>query len=171
MTCRCSRNAFDMTGLKQTSSALSGVVELRLRCSPLSARWCHRHSSVSLQSRVARRYNSTTPEPLTQAPKKAGRGLRRTVLGASFAFALFAGYVYATDTRASVHRYVAVPLIRWMYPDAEEAHHVGVGTLKWLYRYGLNPRERGNPDGDGALQTEVFHLCVFCLEVRMDDSC
>ncbi|KAL3437261.1 hypothetical protein BDV09DRAFT_24827 [Aspergillus tetrazonus] len=91
-----------------------------------------------------------------EAPKKAGRGLRRTVLGTSLALTLLVGYVYGTDTRASVHRYGVVPLIRALYPDAEDAHHVGVDTLKMLYKYGLHPRERGDPDGDGALATEVF---------------
>jgi dihydroorotate dehydrogenase len=71
------------------------------------------------------------------------------------ALTLLVGYVYGTDTRASVHRYGVVPLIRALYPDAEDAHHVGVDTLKMLYKYGLHPRERGDPDGDGALATEV----------------
>ncbi|KAK2882447.1 hypothetical protein FQN49_000339 [Arthroderma sp. PD_2] len=47
-------------------------------------------------------------------------------------------------------------MIRWLYPDAEDAHHFGVDILKSLYRYGLHPRERGNPDGDGELVTKVF---------------
>lgn len=47
-----------------------------------------------------------------------------------------------------------VPLIRWVYPDAEDAHHAGVDALRWLYRFGMNPRERG--EGDGGLATEVF---------------
>jgi dihydroorotate dehydrogenase len=68
---------------------------------------------------------------------------------------LLVGFVYSSDTRASVHRYAVVPLIRKLYPDAEEAHHLGVDTLKTLYKYGLHPRERGDPDGDGALATEV----------------
>jgi dihydroorotate dehydrogenase len=43
-----------------------------------------------------------------------------------------------------------------LYPDAEEAHHIGVEALKTLYKYGLHPRERGNQDGDGVLATEVI---------------
>ncbi|KAL4779140.1 hypothetical protein BJX76DRAFT_100647 [Aspergillus varians] len=95
-------------------------------------------------------------ETAKEVPKKAGRGLRRTVLGTSLALTLVVGFVYGTDTRASVHRYAAVPLIRALYPDAEDAHHLGVDSLKTLYKYGLHPRERGDPDGDGALATEVF---------------
>ncbi|KAL4917285.1 hypothetical protein BDW62DRAFT_87114 [Aspergillus aurantiobrunneus] len=95
-------------------------------------------------------------ETAKEAPKKAGRGLRRTVLGTSLALTLLVGYVYGTDTRASIHRYGVVPLIRTLYPDAEDAHHLGVDTLRTLYKYGLHPRERGDPDGDGSLTTEVF---------------
>lgn len=90
-----------------------------------------------------------------EAPKKAGRGLKRTVIGTTLALSALVGYVYATDTRASVHRYGVVPLVRTLFPDAEDAHHFGVDILKTLYKYGLNPRERGNPDGDGSLVTEV----------------
>ncbi|OJJ01123.1 hypothetical protein ASPVEDRAFT_71249 [Aspergillus versicolor CBS 583.65] len=95
-------------------------------------------------------------EAAKEAPKKSGRGLRRTVLGTSLALTLLVGWVYGSDTRASIHRYGAVPLIRTFFPDAEDAHHIGVDALRILHKYGLHPRERGDPDGDGALETEVF---------------
>ncbi|OQE32245.1 hypothetical protein PENSTE_c001G00803 [Penicillium steckii] len=91
-----------------------------------------------------------------EIPKKAARGSRKGLYGTTLALALLVGYIYGTDTRASAHRYAIVPLIRMLYPDAEEAHHVGVDMLKQLYRFGLHPRERGDQDGDGALATEVF---------------
>ncbi|KKK12060.1 hypothetical protein P175DRAFT_0502899 [Aspergillus ochraceoroseus IBT 24754] len=119
----------------------------------------HRHLQLA-RSPNAHRYASSdaaaTQEPAQEAPKNARRGVRRTVLGTSLALALLAGYVYVTDTRASVHRYGAVPLIRLLYPDAEDAHHLGVDSLKTLYKYGLHPRERGGLDADGVLETEVF---------------
>ncbi|KAB8073799.1 hypothetical protein BDV29DRAFT_174758 [Aspergillus leporis] len=106
------------------------------------------------------RYASDTAAEATEAiketPKKAGRGLRKTVLSTSLALTLLLGYLYGTDTRASVHRYGVVPLIRLVLPDAEDAHHMGVDVMKTLYKYGLHPRERGNQDGDGVLATEVF---------------
>ncbi|KAI9934721.1 hypothetical protein ASPWEDRAFT_116799 [Aspergillus wentii DTO 134E9] len=105
---------------------------------------------------AAKEIPKEAPKAMKEAPKKAGRRFRRTVLGTSLALTLFVGYVYGTDTRASFHRYGVVPLIRLLYPDAEDAHHLGVDTLKQLYKFGLHPRERGNPDGDGALTTEVF---------------
>ena len=66
------------------------------------------------------------------------------------------GAVYITDTRASVHGWLAIPLVRSLYPDAEDAHEAGVKLLKALYSYGLNPRERGDPDSSGDLSIEVF---------------
>lgn len=108
------------------------------------------------------RYASDTTaeatEAVKQAPKKAGRGLRKTVIGTSLALTLLVGFVYGTDTRASLHRYGVVPLIRLLYPDAEDAHHIGVDALKNLYKLGLHPRERGNQDGDGVLATEVMDV-------------
>lgn len=87
-------------------------------------------------------------------PKQARRRSRKGLYG-SLAVVLLVGYVYGLDTRASIHRYAVVPLIRLFYPDAEDAHHFGVENLKFLYRFGLHPRERGNVDSDGALATEV----------------
>lgn len=51
-------------------------------------------------------------------------------------------YLYATDTRASIHQWLVPPLLRTLFPDAEEAHHVGTAALKILHELGLNPRER-----------------------------
>lgn len=105
----------------------------------------------------------TAKEAPKEAPKQTRGGFRRKAICTSLVVGLLVGYVYATDTRASFHRYGMVPLIRWIYPDAEDAHHSGVDALKTLYKYGLNPRERGNPDGDGALTTEVnspFAVCI-----------
>ena len=66
------------------------------------------------------------------------------------------GYLYITDTRASVHRWLVPPLVRTIWPDAEDAHKGGVGILKELYRFGLHPRERGRADEVKDLETEVF---------------
>ena len=37
------------------------------------------------------------------------------------AIVLGTGYFYVTDTRSSIHRYVLVPLMRIIFPDAEDA--------------------------------------------------
>lgn len=65
-------------------------------------------------------------------------------------------YLYITDTRAGVHRWLVAPALRLLYKDAEEAHHAGNSALKLLWQFGLYPRERGDPDGAGDLQVEVF---------------
>jgi dihydroorotate dehydrogenase len=64
-------------------------------------------------------------------------------------------YIYTTDTRAFVHHYLVPPLLRFLYPDAEEAHNAAVSSMKNLYSLNLHPRERastlsvsGSPDPD-----------------------
>ncbi|PYH74574.1 dihydroorotate dehydrogenase 2 [Aspergillus vadensis CBS 113365] len=117
-----------------------------------------RYSSdaASQTKEAAKETTAQVTETVKEAPKKTGRKLKRTIWGTSLALTLLAGFIYGTDTRASVHRYGVVPLVRLLFPDAEDAHHFGVDILKTLYKYGLNPRERGDPDSDGALLTEVF---------------
>ncbi|KAL2826044.1 hypothetical protein BJY01DRAFT_229933 [Aspergillus pseudoustus] len=139
--------------------ALSGAARIRATALPRRSQFTNpqslRYASDSTAAGASEKAASAT-ETAKEAPKKAGRGLRRTVLGTSLALTLLVGYVYGTDTRASIHRYGVVPLIRTIYPDAEDAHHSGVDALKLLYKYGLHPRERGDQDRDGALATEVF---------------
>ncbi|KAI9725725.1 MAG: Dihydroorotate dehydrogenase (quinone), mitochondrial [Chrysothrix sp. TS-e1954] len=65
-------------------------------------------------------------------------------------------YYYVTDTRSSVHSWLVVPLLRFLYPDAEDAHSAGTSALKWLYRMGAYPRERKGDDASETLQVEVF---------------
>lgn len=119
-----------------------------------------RYASDSAASAPAEAAKETvkdaTKEATKEIPRKAGRGSKKALYGASLALTLLVGYIYGTDTRASIHRYGIVPLIRLLWPDAEDAHHTGVENLKMLYQYGLHPRERGEPDRDGALATEVM---------------
>ena len=76
-------------------------------------------------------------------------------LGTVISASLVLGYFYVTDTRAGIHQWAVVPLLRWMYDDAEEAHEAGTRALKGLYEFGIHPRERGKPDDAGDLQVEV----------------
>lgn len=94
------------------------------------------------------------PRRFRRAKVAAYSALLAAILGVS--------YIYATDTRAAAHQYLVPPLVRWLYPDAEDAHHAGVEWLQTLYRYGLHPRERGNPDGKGELLTEVRASSTAC---------
>ncbi|KAJ5133355.1 hypothetical protein N7526_004720 [Penicillium atrosanguineum] len=113
-------------------------------------------SAPAKAAEVVKEAPKELPQEVKEIPKRAGRKSRKGIYGTSLAVVLLVGYIYGTDTRASVHRYGLVPLIRMIYPDAEDAHHAGVDAMKTLYQYGLHPRERGNQDGDGALSTEVF---------------
>ncbi|KAJ9191833.1 hypothetical protein DTO164E3_8656 [Paecilomyces variotii] len=151
-----------------SSASLAFRSRLHTSSRALSLSRCHHRPSLlqrqgGLRSLINKRDASTgedlkkeVSKKASEVPKKAGNGLRKTVLGTSLLFTLLAGYVYFTDTRASIHRYGVVPIVRLIFPDAEDAHHEGVKGLKRLYDLGLNPRERGNPDADGVLATEVF---------------
>ncbi|KAI1006019.1 hypothetical protein K3495_g2204 [Podosphaera aphanis] len=75
------------------------------------------------------------------------------------------GYFYFTDTRATVHQWLVVPMISWLYPDAEDAHHAGTNILKTLYSFGLHPRERtGYPlsEKEQDLSVSVFGQKLQC---------
>ena len=153
---------------------------LRARSLPAS-RWSQRPSAL-LPKRAERypiavRYASdsavpaaaeTVKEAAQEIPKRAARKTRKGLYGTTLALALVVGYIYGTDTRASIHRYGVVPLMRVVCPDAEDAHHFGVDMLKSLYRFGLHPRERGNPDRDGVLATEVSCLILIPQVIRSD---
>ncbi|KAI6085754.1 FMN-linked oxidoreductase [Hypoxylon rubiginosum] len=70
--------------------------------------------------------------------------LKTFLYATSIAVSGYVVYVYATDTRAFIHRYVTPPLLRVVYPDAEEAHNFAVSSMKTLYSIGLHPRERSS---------------------------
>lgn len=55
-----------------------------------------------------------------------------------------------------MHRWLVVPALRWLYPDAEDAHHVGINALKRLYSLGLHPRDRVSDSKGVDLSVEVF---------------
>ena len=74
-----------------------------------------------------------------------------TAIGATILITLF----YVTDTRAGIHQWLVAPSLRWIYPDAEDAHEAGTRALKALYTFGLHPRERGKQDDSGDLAVEV----------------
>ncbi|KEF58834.1 uncharacterized protein A1O9_03677 [Exophiala aquamarina CBS 119918] len=110
-----------------------------------------RFSQVSISRPSIRRSASTDQ----QAAPTASR-LLNFFYGTTLVLGLGIVYVYVTDTRASIHRYVVIPALRLIYRDAEEAHHAGNHLLKSLWDFGLHPRERGDPDGRKDLETEVF---------------
>ena len=110
----------------------------------------------------SRRYASTSSSGGTDSLLLSR--LRTVFLGTSIAASLYVVYLYATDTRASVHRWVVPPLLRFLYPDAEDAHHAGTKALKTLYGLNLHPRERpeasSNGTTDGTLSVSVFGTTI-----------
>ncbi|KAL1887455.1 Dihydroorotate dehydrogenase (quinone), mitochondrial [Sporothrix stenoceras] len=113
---------------------------------------------------------STPPPPPPPAPAPAasrggsssgGSGIRTAAYATALGATLFAVFLYGTDTRASVHRWIVPPLIRTLYPDAEDAHHIGTEALKVLYRLGLNPKDRTDDIRTNILEGKAFEypLC------------
>ncbi|KAJ6179640.1 hypothetical protein N7519_010101 [Penicillium mononematosum] len=127
---------------------------LRTQRYPGASRYASDSAAPAPAEAAKETVKDATKETAKEIPRKAGRGSKKALYSASLALTLLVGYIYGTDTRASIHRYGIVPLIRLLWPDAEDAHHIGVDNLKMLYQYGLHPRERGEPDRDGALATE-----------------
>ena len=72
--------------------------------------------------------------------------LKNVLYGISITLSLAFSYLYITDTRASIHRWISVPALLFFYPDAEEAHRAGTSFLKYLYASSLHPHERGSLD-------------------------
>lgn len=87
----------------------------------------------------------------------AGARAKNIALGFGLVFVLGFGYLYITDTRASIHQWLVVPTMRLIHRDAEDAHHSGVSYMQGLYKFGLHPRERSTDDQElGDLRVEVF---------------
>lgn len=100
--------------------------------------------------------STPAPKPPRVRAARAGSRLRTAFYVTTAGAALFAVFWYGTDTRAALHRWVVPRLIRTLFPDAEDAHHVGTEALKTLYRMGLNPRDRTDDRAGPALAVTVF---------------
>jgi dihydroorotate dehydrogenase len=88
--------------------------------------------------------------------RSTGTRTKNFIYGTLLTLGLSFGYLYATDTRASIHEWLVVPALRQIYPDGEDAHRAGTRMLKALHSFGLNPRERGQADSAGDLAVQVF---------------
>jgi dihydroorotate dehydrogenase len=90
-----------------------------------------------------------------------GAALKAALYGTAGAAVIYGAYLYGTDTRAFFHRWIVPPVLRWAYPDAEDAHHAGTSALKFLYEFNLNPRER-----DTTLNSPELAVNIFGTEVQ-----
>ncbi|KAI1119564.1 hypothetical protein F5Y14DRAFT_395765 [Nemania sp. NC0429] len=103
--------------------------------------------------RVSQRAASTAPGSSALSQTRAA------VLATGVALSGVVVYIYATDTRAFFHRHVVPPLLRFVYPDAEDAHNAAVSSLRNLYSFSLHPRERASvlgAHGGTDLSLSVF---------------
>lgn len=100
-------------------------------------------TSLPFPQRTGRRTasSSSSTESASSAPKSS-ISFGAVAVSTSVAASLYLLYIYATDTRASIHQWLVPPVLRALFPDAEEAHHAGTAALKVLHELGLNPRER-----------------------------
>ncbi|RCI10503.1 hypothetical protein L249_4333 [Ophiocordyceps polyrhachis-furcata BCC 54312] len=103
---------------------------------------------------AVRRQSSTT----SSAVSSTSSSVRAVVLGSAFAASLGLGYLYVTDTRASIHRWLVPPLLRLVFPDAEDGHHAATRTLRLLYLLNMHPRERAS-SGPGS-SSVVFNTRI-----------
>lgn len=132
-----------------TLRALERLIHLRRQSlqSPRALRPCGCIKTPALNLRA-----STTAQSIQRQPSR----FKTVLVAAAICAGAGLGYLYITDTRADAHRWLGPPLVRFLWPDAEDAHKGGVEVLKKLYRFGLHPRERGGPDDAKDLETEVF---------------
>ncbi|KAH7031668.1 uncharacterized protein B0I36DRAFT_324397 [Microdochium trichocladiopsis] len=82
--------------------------------------------------------------------------LKVALWSTSIALSGFVVYLYVTDTRSFIHRYVVPPALRVIFPDAEDGHNIAVSALGTLYDLKLNPRERSSSADGPELSVSVF---------------
>lgn len=117
----------------------------------LSQQSCRRPTTTPRSTPSSRRHASTAA---LNAPSSR---LRNFLYGSSLILLSAFGYLYITDTRASIHQWLVVPSLRLLHSDPEEAHHAGIRYIKALYDFNLHPRERSRADAAlGDLTVEVF---------------
>ncbi|KAF8856682.1 dihydroorotate reductase pyre [Acephala macrosclerotiorum] len=129
-----------------------------LRASRVPIRQTLRTQSRPIVPRTSFQISRPASTAATEASSLVTR-LKNVLYGTSLTLFVGLGYLYITDTRASVHQWLVPPALRYFYPDAEEAHHVGTQALKALYSFGLHPRERAGSlkDAKGAdLSVTIF---------------
>ncbi|KAF2835251.1 FMN-linked oxidoreductase [Patellaria atrata CBS 101060] len=137
---------------------LAVPLRLQSRSSILRHQW-HPHLRQFAPKQLNRvqpyRFSSSSTTTTVIARPVATR-VKNFIYGTSLILALTFTYLYTTDNRSAVHQWLIPPALRYLFPDAEDAHHAGTRALKFLYAFGLHPRERNDPYAVGDLQVEVF---------------
>lgn len=150
---------FLRVGLQGYSLRVLQASRISNHCKSASVRHFYRYRDQARFASTSQAVSASQATPASQsAVTTAGRLVRRVkniFLGIGIGILLFFGYYYITDTRATAHQWLVPPALRWIYKDAEEAHHAGTNLLKNLYGFGLHPRERESVDALGDLEVEV----------------
>ncbi|KAL8913069.1 MAG: hypothetical protein Q9171_002049 [Xanthocarpia ochracea] len=158
----CSRQFFSVKPslpcVHASRSIRPGRVYRSSNYSPQLTNQSRTHSDISsCQSRSASTTAATAASTnAAQDARSLPTRLKNLLVGTTLGLTLVLGYYYTTDTRASFHEWLVIPCLRYFYPDAEDAHEFGNKALKALGSFGLQPRERGNPDAKGDLAVEIF---------------
>ncbi|KAL9613810.1 MAG: hypothetical protein Q9167_001657 [Letrouitia subvulpina] len=114
---------------------------------PFSYPQHHHRSPSSCQASTSSSASSSTSTILSPT--------RTFLFSATLVGSVFLLLYIVTDTRATFfHQYLVAPVLRFVYPDAEDAHAAGVKMLKTLYAVGLHPRERAVYDSEGGEEKE-----------------
>lgn len=108
----------------------------------------------TIRQRTPSRAQFTRHASTTAAASNTLTRARIALYSTALATTLYVTYLYTTDTRAFIHRYIVPRVLRVAFPDAEDAHHAGTSILKTLYKLNLHPRERSTDDS--SLNTSVF---------------
>ncbi|AMD19965.1 HCL186Cp [Eremothecium sinecaudum] len=97
----------------------------------------------------ARKYSASS----SKIPLKAsflGGASRIMILTTTAILGTACGF-YVMNSRSAIHEHVLCPLIRFVTPDAEDGHRLGI----WLMKWGITPRLLFDKD-DEVLNVEVF---------------
>lgn len=147
---------WQLSPLRLSSTSTAAEATAKAASAEATAKAASAEAAAKVASDNAAKAASETANEAKQGARSAGNRLRNIFYGTTFALVAGVGYLYFTDTRASAHKYIVPRIIRTLWPDAEDAHHIGTKALLALYPLGLHPRERGDPDGAGDLRITVF---------------
>lgn len=123
-------------------------------------RWFPTRNKIKLKTLIPIYFRSIST--VTPRPFRTLGLIFRTSLSLCF---VTISYYYLTDTRSSIHRWLSVPALRLIYPDAEDSHHKSTQILKELYSWGLHPRERNSSENQNS-NGKGLSVTVFGQELK-----
>ncbi|KAF9565641.1 Dihydroorotate dehydrogenase (quinone), mitochondrial [Mortierella alpina] len=125
-------------------NSLASVLRQQQAIAAMPRAFAQRIPTCVRPSAAARHYATTRKEHTT------GSRAINFVLGTGIVVGGLVGLSYGFDSRASIHKYVTVPLMHWTM-DPETAHKVGIKVLK----AGLSPWD--TQEDDAALEVKLWN--------------